>query len=180
MLRGFLLVAVAAVISACSVSVTVPYTPGGISEVSGQIEVSEFAYEPPEGTKPNQLPNTAAGKIFMTEPVSEWVSNAVRRELRLAGISSRGDMLCTLGGAVNEFSLDDLGFDVDYVSDIDYTLYAQDDSMLMERNYHVAFKVAKFLETSVFASISKMVSDSISQLLADPEFVSTVETKCIG
>ena len=52
--------------------------------------------------------------------------------------------------------------------------------MLMERNYHVAFKGAKFLETSVFASISKMVSDSISQLLADPEFVSTVETKCIG
>ncbi len=154
MLRGFILLVAVAALSACSVQITVPYTPGGTSEVSGQIEVVEFAYEPPEGMKPNQLPNTAACKIFMTEPVGEWVTIAIRKELRLVGITSRGDMVCKLEGAVNEFSLDDLGFDVDYVSDIDYILYAQDDYMLLERNYNVAFTGAKFLETSVFASIS--------------------------
>lgn len=180
MLRGFILLATVAVLAACSPPLTVPYTPVGTAEVDGQIEVEEFAYEPPAGAKPNQIPNTALGKIYMTETISEWVTSAVRRELRLAGISSRGDILCGLGGVINEISVDDLGFSVDYLSDIDYTLYAYDDSVLVERNYEVAFNGEKFVGASVFASISKLVSDGIIQLLEDPEFVSTVESECIG
>lgn len=86
--RVFLLISVVATISACQVTVTVPYNPVGIAEVEGQIKAADFTYEPPEGLTPNQLPNTAAGKIYMTEPVGEWITNAIRRELRLAGLSA--------------------------------------------------------------------------------------------
>lgn len=79
---------------------------------------------------------------------------------------------------INEFSLDDLGFIVTYVSDIDYTLRDPEDSVLLTRNIGVEFEGPKFLETSVFASISKMASDSIDQLLSDPEFVTIAERDC--
>ena len=178
MFRGMLLIGVIVTLAACQVTVTVPYNPVGTAEINGQIKVADFVYQPPEGTAPNQLPNTAAGKIFMTDPISEWVTKAVRRELRLAGLSARGERICTLEGVINEFSIDDLGFDVDYMSNIDYALRGPDNSELLDKNVAIAFEGPKFLETSVFASISKMVSDSIDQVLSDPDFIAIAESDC--
>lgn len=152
MFRGMLLIGVIVTLAACQVTVTVPYNPVGTAEINGQIKVADFVYQPPEGTAPNQLPNTAAGKIFMTDPISEWVTKAVRRELRLAGLSARGERICTLEGVINEFSIDDLGFDVDYMSNIDYALRDPDNSELLDKNVAIAFEGPKFLETSVLST----------------------------
>lgn len=178
MFRTIILLSAVAILSACSATVTVPYNPVGTAEVVGKIKVENFAYQPPVGMKANQLPNTAAGYIYLTEPVGEWVSNAIRKELRLAGISSRGETVCTLGGSVNKLLMDDLGWSVDYESNIDYELRDPDESVLLTKNYVVAFEGSKFVETAVFASISKMVSDGIGQLLIDPEFITIVERDC--
>ena len=152
MFRGMLLIGVIVTLAACQVTVTVPYNPVGTAEINGQIKVADFVYQPPEGTAPNQLPNTAVGKIFMTDPISEWVTKAVRRELRLAGLSARGERICTLEGVINEFSIDDLGFDVDYMSNIDYALRGPDNSELLDKNVAIAFEGPKFLETSVLST----------------------------
>lgn len=74
--------------------------------------------------------------------------------------------------------MDDLGYDVDYISDIDYELLSQDQTRLFKNNYRVEFTGSKFVETAVFARVSKMVSDSVGQLLADSVFIAVAEAEC--
>ena len=57
-----------------------------------------------------------------------------------------------VGRVINEFSIDDLGFDVDYMSNIDYASRGPDNSELLDKNVAIAFEGPKFLETSVLST----------------------------
>jgi hypothetical protein len=54
MFRTIILLSAIALLAACSgPPLTVPYIPEGTAEVDGKVKVETFAYEPPEGMKPN-------------------------------------------------------------------------------------------------------------------------------
>jgi len=95
-----IIVAVAFMLSACGVQFSMPpYQPVTTEELRGAVAVNEFAYKPKEGVKPNEIRETAVGTILMTENVSTYYSNAVRREFRQAGLSLVTDK-CSLTGTV--------------------------------------------------------------------------------
>ena len=113
--------------------IALEYRPVTIMELDGRVAVSDFGYFPKEGVNPMQIPNTAlGGGIMLTEPVGDFFSNAVRREFRQAGISLKQDG-CKLEGEINEVLMDDLGFTVDYKTEVRYILYDKNGIALRQR-----------------------------------------------
>jgi hypothetical protein len=164
-----MLLALALVLSACEVKFTLPaYQPVTTQEYQGAVTVDEFDYRPKEGIKPNEIRETAAGTVLMTENVAAYYSNAVRRELRQAGLSLLADK-CALSGTVHDFAIDSLGFSATYISDVEYRMQTPAGDQI--GRYQVKFTTSKFLEASlIIANVQKIVSDNIGQMLADPGF----------
>jgi hypothetical protein len=61
------------------ITLTLPYTPQTTEEIDAGIKVNDFGYFPPDKDLPNQIHNTAAGTVLLTENVGVFFANAVRR-----------------------------------------------------------------------------------------------------
>lgn len=169
-MKTLALLALALLLGACEVKFTMPaYQPVTTEEHKGAVTVSDFDYRPKkDGIKPNEIRETAAGTILMTENVGTYYSNAVRRELRQTGLSLAAGK-CTLTGIVHDFAIESLGFSATYISDVEYTL--QTPGGEQTGRYQVKFETTKFLDPSlIVANVQKTVSDNIGQMLADPGF----------
>lgn len=164
--------------SGCAqIKFTLKYDPQSTEEVSGGIKVADFGYFPNEGIEQNEIRETAVGRIFLTEDVGIYFSNATKREFRQSGLSLKGN--CKLEGEVNEFLIDSLGFSSDYVTDVRYILYDGTGKVLLDNSYTVKFNTSKFVVVDILLNnINKAVSDNIKQLLTDPAFLSNVQNSC--
>ena len=163
------MLALALLLGACEVKFTMPaYQPVTTQEFKGAVTVNDFDYRPKDGVKPNEIRETAVGTILMTENVGTYYSNALRRELRQAGLSLTAGR-CTLAGIVHDFAIESLGFSATYISDVEYRL--QTPGGEQTGRYQVKFETSKFLDPSlIVANVQKTVSDNIGQMLADPAF----------
>ncbi len=167
-------------LAACSAKLSLPpYQPTTSTEIDAAVEVNNFSYFPKEGVAQNEIRETAAGHVYLTEDVGTYFANAVRREMRQANMSIQSKN-CTLDGEVNDFATDSLGYSVDYITDVRYILRRTDNQKtLFDNTYTVKFNASKFVVADVFfANINKMVSDNIDQLLKDSVFVTTTEENC--
>lgn len=180
-MRAILAAAIASIaLSACSAKLSLPpYQPTTSREVDAAVKVDDFGYFPKEGIAQNEIRETAAGRVYLTEPVGTYFANAVRREMRQANMSLQSKK-CILDGEVNDFATDSLGYSVDYMTDVRYILRkTADQSVLFDNSYQVKFNASKFVVADVFfANINKMVSDNIEQLLSDPVFVKQSQENC--
>ena len=168
-------------LSACAVvRFSLNYTPTSTEEIDSQIFVNDFTYFPKEGIAQDEIRETAAGRIFLTEPVGRFFSDAVRREFRQSGISLKNVANCYLDGEVTEFTIDSLGFSSDYVTDVRYIVkLKENDKTIFDGSYQVSFNTTKFVVASiVLGNINKAISDNIKQLLIDLKFVEVVESQC--
>ena len=165
--------------SACAqVKVTLKYDPQSTEEISGRVQVDDFKYSPEEGIAQNEIRETAMGRVFITDDVGVYFSNAVKREFRQSGMSLKGD--CKLSGEVNEFLIDSLGYSADYLTEVRYTLRDKSSKELFENIYTVKFNTSKFVVAEILLNnVNKVVSDNIKQLLTDPKFISSVESSCV-
>ena len=179
-MRYVLLVALALLVGACEIKFTMPaYQPVTTDEMKGAIAVQEFEYRPKQGVKPNEIRETAAGTVLLTEPVATYFSNAVRRELRQAGLSLVTDR-CTLSGTVHDFAVESLGFEATYMTDVEYRLLGTGPGAGHTGRYQVKFSTNKFVDASIFvANVQKSISDNIRQLFADPAF-RAASARCRG
>lgn len=175
-----LLVALTLLVGACEIKFTMPaYQPVTTEEMKGAISVPEFEYSPKPGVKPNEIRETAAGTVLMTEPVATYFTNAVRRELRQAGLSLISDR-CTLTGTVHDFAVESLGFEATYMTDVEYRLQGAAPGSSHTGRYQVKFSTNKFVDASIFvANVQKSISDNIAQLFADPAF-RAASARCRG
>lgn len=166
-------------LSACAqATLTIPYTPQTTQELTGRVSVADFGYFPKQGLKPNEIHETAAGQIFLTDPVGKFIGDAVRREFRQAGLSLK-EGGCSLNGEVNDFTLDSLGFSTNYITDFRYILHDSKKHVLVDNTYTVKFNASKFVTPEiVMANINKAIADNIGQLMSDPSFASSVKAKC--
>jgi hypothetical protein len=177
---GFLLILSFGVLSGCAqVMITLPYNPVTTEEIKGGLQVGNFGYFPKEGVQQNQIENTALGTMLLTENVPEFFANAVRRELRQAGVSLKGDSRCVLSGEINKFFLDDLGYSCTYVTNVRYILQDKEKKTLFDNSYKVEFNTTKRVVAQVFyANLNKVVADNINQVLKDKNFINAVEGPC--
>lgn len=168
-------------VSACAeVRVSLNYVPTNTEEIDSQIFINDFTYHPKEGIKEDEIRETAMGRVFLSEPVGRYISDAVRREFRQSGISLKGTAECYLDGEISDFAIDSLGYSADYLSDIRYILHRKENaSVVFDSSYQVKFNTSKFVVAAVImANINKAVSDNVKQLLVDPRFVKEAESKC--
>lgn len=167
-------------LSGCGgVTLTLPYQPVTTAEVKGNVEVETFKYYPKDGFAQNQVRNTALGKLYLTENVDDFITNAVRRELRQATLSLKQGAKCKLQGEINDFALDDLGYSVTYISNIHYTLSDNSGTALYDNIVDVNFKTSKFLVAqAVFANVNKAISDNVDKFINDPVLQKAIADKC--
>lgn len=177
----FLWVILVLVLSGCATpKIALEYRTSTTQELTGALEVNTFSYNPKQGVKQNQIPNTALGSgVFLTEPLGEFVTNALKRELRQSGVSLQGKN-CKLSGEINQILIDDLGFTVNFVSDIRYILSQKNDKILLDKNHKIVLdKLTKFVAPElVLQSINKMFSENIEKFLGDPALKSILSKEC--
>jgi len=179
-IRLMLMAALMPLLAACG-TVTVslpPYTAVTTDEIDGTIDVRDFSYTPKAGVAQNEIRETAAGRIMITEPIGTYYANALRRELRQATVSLRGGR-CVISGEVRDFAIDSLGFSSDYITDVRYVVSDSRGQPAYERDFKVKFNTTKFVAASiVLANINKMVADNLRQFLNDPQFRALMGGTC--
>lgn len=167
-----------ATLTACGpITITLPYHPVTTEEVKGTLEVKKFSYNP-SGTniKQNQIRNTAAGTCLLTENIDDFFTNAVKRELRQAGLSLKSGAACHITGELHEFTIDDLGFSATYITKAYYYVKRIDGRVEYESQKEVSFDTSKFVVADVlYANLNKVVSDNIGKMLSDQAFQKAVE-----
>jgi hypothetical protein len=162
--------------TACATPATVLYAPGSLTTGHGDLRVEKFRYRPAESGRlaPNEIASTAARAFEISENVNEYVSNAVKSELKYAGFdTSRGDL--TLSGTIENFTADDFGFSVDWKLAVMYRL-RQGDSVLYEKLITVTHKTSKGMAATT-TGINKSIRMSFDSLMEDPKVGSLISAR---
>ena len=119
------------------------------------------------------------GKLFLTENVDDFFTNALKREMRQATVSLKFGAKCKLTGEINDFALDDLGYSVTYISNIHYILRDLADKPLYDNIIDVKFTTSKFLVAqAVFANVNKTISDNVDKFLNDAVLQKSIANFC--
>ena len=165
-------------LSGC-VSAPIPlnYAPSSVKSATGSLSVGDFRYLPAEAGAPKQLPpnqirNTALGTIKIDKDVSVFVRDAVFAELRFVGVKTN-DPVRILTGDIEEFLVDDLGFNVDWTMRVKYTLTdVASKSVTFSAVKTTQRKTAKF--ANPFGALNETVKLDVEQLLDDPDFIKAI------
>jgi uncharacterized lipoprotein len=165
-------------LSGC-VSAPIPlnYSPSSVKTAAGSLSVGDFRYLPSETgaakiQPPDQIRNTAIGSIKIDKPVKVFVRDAVFAELRFVGIKTN-DPAKVLTGEIEEFLVDDLGFNVDWTLRIHYVLSdAVSKSVLYQGVKTTQRKTAKF--ANPFGAINETVKLDVELLLDDADFIKAI------
>lgn len=148
------------------------YAPSSVLSLSGSVTVVEFKYLPAlaADTKitPNQIRNTALGKIKFEQPIAQIFKEAVFKELRFVGVRLDNPDR-ELGGEVEEFLIDDLGYSVDWTLRVKYTLLDKKTGrVLYESVKNTQRKTNKF--ANAFAALNETIKLNIEELIKDQAF----------
>jgi hypothetical protein len=167
----------------CGGPATIPvnYAPSSIMTVSGSLMVADFTYPPSvvstvpgkSPVAPNQIRNTAMGDIKIDREVKQFVRDAVFSELRLVGLKIDNNSR-VLKGDIEEFLIDDLGYNVDWTLRIKYVVSEPgSDKVLYSSVKNIKRRTAKF--ANPFGAMNETIKLNVEELLKDPDFV-----KCIN
>lgn len=111
---------------ACSGTMAVSYSPGIAKRGTGPVRVDPLRYEPSQRPKdriaPNQIENTAAGNVYITQNVGEFIRDAVKMELHFMGYEYSESSYRAVRGNVKKFLADDLGFSIDWLLEAEFEI----------------------------------------------------------
>ena len=116
-----------AICAGCAATLpTDSYTPQNYIRTSGNVDIGNFTYVPflngKKVKKPNQIENTAAGSIFISTDVANFVKRVTALELEKSGVALDTSAPLRLDANILEFKADDLGYSVDWSYKIQYKL----------------------------------------------------------
>jgi hypothetical protein len=168
----------ALVLSGCaSGPVPINYAPSSVKTATGALTVTDFRYLPSEPgaakrVDPNVIRNTAVGTIRIDREVRVFVRDAVFSELRFVGIKVN-DPHRVLSGEIEEFLVDDLGFNVDWTLRIKYTvLDGASKQTVFQSVKNTQRRTAKF--ANAFGALNESIKLNVEQLLDDPDFIKAI------
>jgi hypothetical protein len=166
-------------LSACSPKMTLDYSAKTTAEIKGTVNVTSFRYNKPSDIQDDEVVNTAltGRNMSLTQSVSGFVTTAVRREFRQAGISLR-DAHCTLEGEVNKYNYSVSIGSSDYASEIHYVLKSPSNNVLYNNVIQTSLEAGLISKESLIDNFNKVISDNIDKLLNDSSFASAVEKNC--
>lgn len=173
---------IAALTGCAGAPVPVNYAPSSVLSASGSLQVGDFAYLPAEAapkdpeTKrvaPNQIRNTAMGDILIDREVKTFVRDGVFAELRFVGIKM-ADPRRVLSGRIEDFLVDDLGFNVDWSLRVAYEVVDPGTKAVLYKSVKsTSRRTAK--GPNAFGALNETVKLSAEELVKDPEFLKVIQ-----
>jgi uncharacterized lipoprotein len=154
---------------------TMNYSPSSIMSAEGEVEVSDFRYIPGEGEKvePNQIRNTALGKIKFDKDIDQIIKESVFKELRFVGVTTKSEDT-VLSGEIIEFLIGDLGYSIDWTLEIKYILKSKSTGdIIWESTKKTEKNTNKF--GNVFGQLNEIIKTNIEELIKDEDFLSNIQ-----
>src|SRR5882672_3283108 len=149
------------ILSGCATApLPVNYAPSSVKSATGSLSVADFRYLPSEPTAAKPIPpdvikNTALGQFKIDRDVRVFVRDAVFSELRFVGLKTN-DSGKVLSGEIEEFLVDDLGFNVDWTLRIKYSLVdASSQAVTYQSEKITQRKTAKFV--NAFGALNETI-----------------------
>jgi hypothetical protein len=155
--------------------ISLNYSPSSAMTATGSFSVSDFKYIPAiEGkVKPDQIKNTALGSFIVDKNIDIFFKEALFKEFRFVGIKME-DKSKILGGEIQEFLIDDLGFRVDWTLRVKYELYnKQNNALIYETTKLTQRTTQKF--ANPFGDLNETIKLNIEELLKDIQFVDAIK-----
>ena len=148
------------------------YTPSSLVQGKGEVKVGGFRYLPAERKEvaPDQIRNTAIGRIHIGQPISEYVSKAFASELKYAGYTLDGKQNI-ISADIEEFTADDLGFSVDWRLKMNVK-HRDRSGKSVTKPVVVEKKLEKFGEFS--QAVNLVIKEAFEQTFADANFKKTI------
>jgi hypothetical protein len=162
-------------LSGCA-TLPVNYAPSSTLSASGSVSVDRFEYAPAQNgkVKPNQIRNTAMGKIRLEQNIGLLFHDCVFKELRFVGLKVN-DPNRKLTGVIQEFLIDDLGYTADWSLVVTYRVTAGGKTTY-EGTKKVERSKTKFVAANVFSVLLKeTIKQNIEELIKDPAFLTAVK-----
>jgi len=161
-------------LSGCSVTIPVSYTPQNFIRYQGRTDVGRFVYEPAERgkVKPNQIQNTAIAGIYIAVNVADLVQRSTALELEKTGFMIGDNYPLQVCGNVLEFKADDLGYSVTWSYSIRYKILRKSDSSVLLNKVYTAEpkKTGKFGSAADFGpSVNEMILSGYEKFIRDQE-----------
>ncbi|WP_156904911.1 hypothetical protein [Ferrimonas senticii] len=174
--RKLIAITASVLLTGCaSAPLTLSYSPSSMLSVEGNAKVGDFKYLPglyDQDVKPNQIKNTALGNIIFEKNIDEYFEKAVFTESRFVGINI-ADSGSVISGNINQFLIDDLGYQIDWTLDVSYLVKGTDKSECYSKNQVIRKSSEKF--GNVFGALNDVMRLNIEKAFSDPDFV-----KCIN
>lgn len=152
------------------------YAPSSVLSLEGKVNVVEFKYLPALNNpkiKPTQIRNTALGSAIFEQPIDKIFKEAVFKELRFVGVKLDNFNL-SLGGEIEEFLIDDLGYSVDWTLRVKYVVTDKESGKVVyESVKNTQRKTNKF--ANVFAALNETIKLNIEDLIKDSAFAETIK-----
>lgn len=161
-------------LAGCAGTAPVTYAPSSTLTATGAVEVTTFAYLPAQTgqVKPNQLRNTALGAIMLDKNIDQFYRDAVFTELRFVGVKVTSDKL-KLSGEIKQFLVDDLGYSVDWTTDVHYVVTNKaSGAVVYDGEKTTKNNTAKFV--NAFGALNEQIKDNIEELIKDPNFIKAI------
>lgn len=166
------------ILSGCTAPIPINYSASSVMSATGTLSVAEFRYLPSEPTaarpiRSNVIRNTAFGQITIDRDVKVFVRDAVFSELRCVGIKTN-DSSKILSGEIEEFLVDDLGFNIDWTLRIKYSLTnASSKKVIFQSVKNTQRKTAKLVNDD--GALNETIKLNVEQLLGDASFTRAIK-----
>jgi uncharacterized lipoprotein len=160
-------------LSGCVSTLPMNYAPSSTLSASGSVSVVPFTYAPAQSGKvdANQIRNTAIGSMHFEQNIDIIFRDAVFKEMRFVGVKV-DDPKRKLSGDIQEFLIDDLGWNVDWTLTVKYRV-TDSDSITYEGLKTIKRKTTKF--ANVFGALNETIKLNIEELIKDPAFISAIK-----
>jgi hypothetical protein len=167
----------------CAGTLPVTYVPQNFARYQGRVDIGRFKYLPAEQgiVAPNQIQNTAIGRIYIGANVSDFVQRANALELEKTGFNISDSNPLQIAGEVIEFKADDLGYSVDWSYSIRYIITRKKDSAELLNKVYTAEpkKTGKFSRAAADygPSVNEMVLSGYDKFIRDEEVRNILSTE---
>ncbi|WP_153306275.1 hypothetical protein [Desulfatiglans anilini] len=179
------------IFSGCSIKVSSNYSPSILLDGEGYLTIGDFKYVPngfefdeKEGKycstwtdannnkfvdclEPYEI-DTGPGlsPVYLDTSVSEFVSDAIKKELKFIGYKNTSDANVKITGEIREISIDYIGFStVDFITKIYFQISDKSNAILFTKDCEGIYKSSKWttmeLNSGIYASLSKCIEDFV-------------------
>lgn len=161
---------IALLCTACTTLLTPQYVPHVKDRLGGTVSVGNVTYVPFERGEfdANQIDDSTVGNVILSEDIGDFVANALRSELRAAGVDVSAGADRTISAQVEHFKAGTAGFSVDWELSIRFQIRDATQVLLYDERFTSRSSHGKFTTFEVSNIPSTLVATCVSHFMEAP------------